>query len=145
MERNIRRTGTAIGAATIAAAALIAPAAPAAAGAASDARRAAPATQIVLERSGGFAGEHTAFVVDETTVGGRPALRLAGTRRFQRLHAAYQPKHTCCDRFAYRVTVTFPGDRHQTVATMQGAKAPQILWDVIAQSERYGVRPFAPR
>ncbi|GAA3455811.1 protealysin inhibitor emfourin [Dactylosporangium matsuzakiense] len=146
MQRTILRRGAGIGIAAAAAAALIAPAAPAAAAGPKGTGAATPAaTQIVLERSGGFAGEHTAFVVDTTTVGGAPALQLAGTRRFLRLHAAYLPKHTCCDRYAYRVTVTYRGERTKTVATMQGARAPQVLWDVISQSERYGVRPFAPQ
>ena len=99
---------------------------------------------IVLERSGGFAGEETSFVVDRTTVGGRPALRMAGSRPFLRLHGSYAPKNPCCDRYAYRVTVTYRGGRRKSVSTVQGTAAPQILWDVIGQAERYGVRPFTP-
>ncbi|WP_433073995.1 hypothetical protein ACQP1P_26575 [Dactylosporangium sp. CA-052675] len=103
------------------------------------------ANKIVLERSGGFTGEQTAFVVDRSTVGGRPALRMAGSVRFLRLRPAYEPKNACCDRYAYRITVTYRTGFHKTVSTVQGTKAPRILWDTIGQAERYGVRPFTPR
>lgn len=102
------------------------------------------ATKIVLDRSGGIAGQTTSFVVDRTTVGGRPALRLAGSWKFKWLRNSYQPKNPCCDRFAYRVTVTYRGGHRKTVTTVQGAKAPRILWDVISETERVGVRPFSP-
>ncbi|MER7278747.1 protealysin inhibitor emfourin [Dactylosporangium sp. NPDC000244] len=103
------------------------------------------ASKIVLERSGGFAGEQTAFVVDRSTAGGRPALRMAGSVRFLRLRPAYEPKNPCCDRYAYRITVTYRTGFHKSVSTVQGTKAPRILWDTIGQAERYGVRPLAPR
>ncbi|MEV0128548.1 hypothetical protein AB0H83_08775 [Dactylosporangium sp. NPDC050688] len=139
MGRTIARKGivTLIAACGIAA---LTPAAPAAA---------APvpfgqATKIVLDRSGGFAGEKTSFVVDRTTVGGRPVLRMAGSWKFRWLRSSYQPRNPCCDRYAYRVTVTYRGGSHKTVRTVQGTRAPRILWDVISETERVGVRPFSP-
>ncbi|MDG6106349.1 hypothetical protein Daura_19510 [Dactylosporangium aurantiacum] len=102
------------------------------------------ATKIVLDRSGGFAGERTSFVVDRTTVGGRPALRMAGSWKFRWLRSSYQPRNPCCDRYAYRVTVTYRGGFRKTVRTVQGTQAPRILWDVITETERVGVRPFSP-
>ncbi|WP_433222326.1 hypothetical protein ACQP00_23170 [Dactylosporangium sp. CS-047395] len=139
-----KRTQTAILTLTTACtAAVLSPAPPAAA--APSLLPAGQARTIVLERSGGFAGEETAFVVDRTTVGGRPALRMAGSRAFLKLRRSYQPKNPCCDRYAYRVTVTYRGGHRKSVETVQGTNAPHVLWDVIGQSERYGVRPFTPR
>ncbi|MEV4510949.1 hypothetical protein AB0K00_18500 [Dactylosporangium sp. NPDC049525] len=102
------------------------------------------ATRIVLDRSGGFAGKQDAFVVDRTTVGGKRALRMAGSPSFRWLRSSYQPKNPCCDRYAYRVTVSFRGGARKTVTTVQGTRAPRILWDVIGEAERVGVRPFSP-
>lgn len=102
------------------------------------------ATKIVLDRSGGFAAQKDSFVVDRTTIGGRHALRMAGSWKFKWLRSSYQPNSPCCDRFAYRVTVSYRGGLRKTVTTVQGTNAPRILWDVIRESERVGVRPFAP-
>lgn len=102
------------------------------------------ATRIVLDRSGGFAGQKDSFVVDRTTVGGKRALRMAGSHTFRWLRNSYQPKDPCCDRYAYRVTVSYRGGHRKTVRTVQGAWAPRILWDVIGEAERVGVRPFSP-
>jgi len=98
----------------------------------------------VLERTGGFANLHDTFTVDRTTVGGQRALRLAGSPKFRSLRSSYLPQNLCCDRFAYRVTVSYPGAHRKTVSTVDGATAPQILWDVIGETERVGVRPLAP-
>jgi len=121
----------------VCATAAFAPAAPAAAGA-------VPATAIVLDRAGGFAGTQDLFVVDRSTVGGRRPLRMAGSPEFRRLGGSYQPKNPCCDRYSYRVTVTYRGGRHRTVSTVQGATAPRVLWDVIAAVERVGAGPLSP-
>lgn len=117
--------------------ATVTPAAPAAAGPAGS-----PATRIVLERAGGFTGDTVSFAVDRSTVGGREPLRLAGSPAFRRLRGSYLPAHTCCDRFTYRVTVTWRGGHRKTVSTVQGATAPRVLWDVIRQTEKVGVRPL---
>jgi hypothetical protein len=101
------------------------------------------ATGIVLVRTGGFTGEQTLFAVDRSTVGGQRPLRMAGSRQFLRLRSSYQSQNSCCDRFSYRVTVSYSGGYRKTVTTIQGARAPQILWDVINQVEQVGVRPFA--
>jgi hypothetical protein len=101
------------------------------------------ATAIVLERSGGFRGGRDSFVVDRSTVGGRRPLRMAGSDSFKRLRSSYQPANPCCDRYSYRLTVTYRGGNHKAVSTVQGATAPRLLWDVIAEAERVGVRPFA--
>jgi hypothetical protein len=131
----MRRTGITILAVLCSVAALM-PAAPAAAAP-------APAIAIVLERTGGFAGTHESFVVDRATVGGRRALRMAGSSAFRRLRGSYQPANPCCDRFFYRLAVTYRGGRHKTVTTVQGTPAPRILRDVIAEVERVGGRPFS--
>ena len=142
MGHNIARNSIVTLAAVCGIAALT-PAAPAAAATAAPAPFGA-ATRIVLQRTGGIAGHQDSFAVDRTTVGGQRALRLAGSPRFRWLRASYQPKNPCCDRFAYRVTVSYRGGHRKTVSTVQGATAPQILWDVIGETERVGVRPFAP-
>ncbi|MET7421131.1 hypothetical protein [Dactylosporangium sp. NPDC005555] len=102
------------------------------------------ATKIVLDRSGGFAGEKTAFVVDRTTVGGAKALRMAGSVKFRWLRSSYQPRNPCCDRYEYKVTVSYRGGYRKTVRTVQGTDAPRVLLDVISEGERVGVRPFGP-
>jgi hypothetical protein len=101
------------------------------------------ATRIVLERTGGFAGVHDSFAVDRSTVGGQRPLRMVESRRFTSLRSSYVPKNSCCDRFAYQVTVTYRGGYTKTVSTVQGADAPSELWQVINAVERVGVRPFA--
>ena len=100
------------------------------------------ATAILLERAGGFAGARDSFAVDRSTAGGRHALRMAASPAFRRLHRSYQPKDPCCDRYSYRLTVTDRGGHRKTVSTVQGATAPRILWDVIAEVERVGIRPL---
>ncbi|GIM91158.1 protealysin inhibitor emfourin [Paractinoplanes toevensis] len=131
--------------------AALVPAAPVAAApprAAAPAQATAPAraTAIVLERSGGFAGRQESFVVDRTTVGGERSLRLAARPEFRRLRGSYQPANPCCDRFLYRLAVTYRDGRHKTVSTVQGGTAPRILWDLIGEVQRVGVRPmpFSP-
>lgn len=101
------------------------------------------ASGIVLERTGGFTGERTAFAVDRSTAGGQRPLRMAESRQFLRLRSSYQPQNPCCDRLSYRITVSYRGGYRKTVTTVQGARAPQILWDVINEVEQVGVRPFA--
>jgi hypothetical protein len=96
------------------------------------------ATSITLDRSGGFAGRHETFRVDGATLGGRPSLRAASTVDFLRLRGSYQPKNPCCDRFAYELTVTYRNGFRKTVSTVQGTRAPHILWDVIGAAERVG-------
>jgi emfourin len=118
----------------VGAVAALTPAAPAVAGA-------TPATTIVLERAGGFAGTRASFLVDRSTVDGRRSLRMAGSSEFRRLRGSYQPQNPCCDRYSYRVAVTYRGGRHKTVSTVQGATAPRILWQIIAEVERVGARP----
>jgi emfourin len=99
-----------------------------------------PATAVVVERTGGFAGSRDSFMVDRSTVGGRPSLRMAGSSDFLRLRSSYQPVNPCCDRYSYRVTVTYRGGHHKTVSTVQGTPAPRILGNLIAEVERVGVR-----
>jgi len=111
--------------------AALAPAAPAAA-------TPVLATTIVLERAGGFAGTRDSFVVDGSTVGGQRARRMAGSPAFRRLRGSYQPGDPCCDRYSYRVTVTYRGGYRKTISTVQGTPAPRILWQVIAEVERVG-------
>jgi hypothetical protein len=99
-----------------------------------------PATTIVLDRAGGFAGIQDSFVVDRSTVGGQRARRIAASPGFRRLRGSYQPDNPCCDRYSYRVTVTYRGGSHKTISTVQGATAPHVLWEVIAEVERVGTR-----
>jgi hypothetical protein len=119
--------------------ATLAPAAPAAA-----AQSSREAVRIVLERSGGFRGGHDSFAVDRSTVGGHRPLRLAASRDFQRLHPSYRTPSSCCDRYTYRLTVTYRGGNLKTITTIQGASAPAVLWNVITDTERVGVRLFSP-
>lgn len=133
MGRAIIGTGITTLAAVCALAALT-PAAPASAAT-------SPATTIVLERTGGFAGTRASFVVDRSTVGGRRPLLLAGSTAFRRLNSTYLPENPCCDRYSYRITVTYRVGHRKRISTVQGATAPRILWDVITQVEQVGVRP----
>ena len=105
----------------------------------------APATMIVLQRTGGFAGTQDSFLVDRSTPDGRRPLRWAASAEFRRLRGSYQPQNPCCDRFSYRITVTYRGGRHKTVTTVQGATAPRTLWDVITETERVGARSAGNR
>ncbi|MEU7904894.1 protealysin inhibitor emfourin [Actinoplanes sp. NPDC049118] len=132
MEPTITRRG-AIALAAACAVAALTPAAPAAAAP-------APAVAIVLERTGGFAGTRDTFVVDRSTAEGRRPLRMAASPAFRGLRGSYQPANSCCDRYFYRLTVTYRGGRHKTVSTVQGTTAPSILWRVIADVERVGAR-----
>jgi hypothetical protein len=132
MRRVVTRRGMTILAALCSIAAL-APEAPAAA-------MPNPATGIVLERAGGFAGTMDSFVVDRSTAGGQRPRRMAGSTGFRRLRTSYQPGNPCCDRYSYRLTVTYRGGYHKTISTVQGAPAPGILWEVITEVERVGAR-----
>ncbi|WP_203822411.1 protealysin inhibitor emfourin [Paractinoplanes ferrugineus] len=98
------------------------------------------ATRIVLERTGGFAGTSVSYVVDRSTAGGREPLRLAGSNDFRRLRGSYLPANACCDRYAYRVTVTWRGGQRKTVSTVQGTAAPSILWTVIQRTQQVGAQ-----
>ncbi len=95
-----------------------------------------PALAVTLERSGGFAGRQDLFAVDRSTAGSQRVLRMTASPEFKRLRPAYQPKNSCCDRYFYRVTVTYRGGHHKAVSTVQGATAPPILWKVITEVER---------
>jgi hypothetical protein len=117
--------------------AALAPAAPAGAARAAVAP-VGPAIRIALDREGGFLGGHDRFMVDRSTAGGNKALRLAASRKFLRLRGSYQPANPCCDRYSYVVTVSYLRGPRKTVSTVQGTDAPQILWDVIAETERLG-------
>jgi hypothetical protein len=97
-----------------------------------------PAEKIVMERSGGFAGNRDTFLVDRSTVGGRGVLRVAGSAQFRSLRRSYQPKNPCCDRYTYRLTVTYRHGWPKTVTTVQGATAPRVLWYTIGEVERVG-------
>ena len=99
-----------------------------------------PATAIALERAGGFAGLQDSFVVDRSTVGGQRARRIASSTGFRRLRSSYQPANACCDRYSYRLTVTYRGGNHKTISAVQGTTAPPVLWQVIAEVERVGTR-----
>ena len=137
MQRNIARNSI-VTLVTVCAIAALSPVAPATAAPAAF----GSATKIVLERTGGFAGDRTSFVVDPSVVGGQRPLRIAGSRQFTRLRDSYQPENPCCDRFFYRVTVSYRGGYRKTVSTVQGTNAPRVLWDVIDEVEQVGVRPF---
>ncbi|MEU8657169.1 hypothetical protein [Actinoplanes philippinensis] len=133
-----RRTITRKSFATLVAACAVATLAPAAPASAAP----AVATSITLDRSGGFAGQHQTFLVNRSTPDGRPVLRLAGRGDFLRLRASYLPKNPCCDRFEYRLTVTYRGGFRKTVSTVQGTSGvPEILWTVISDVERVGAQP----
>jgi hypothetical protein len=135
----MNRISTTVLAAVCGIAALV-PATPAAA---APAAPASAAVRIVLDRDGGFGGGHVSFVVDRTTVGGQRPLRLAASNAFHWLRNSYRPANPCCDRFSYRVTVTYRNGYRKTVSTVDGTPAPRVLWDVISQSQQVGVRPFA--
>jgi hypothetical protein len=98
------------------------------------------ANSIVLDRSGGITGARTTFLVDRSTVGGDEPRQLASTPQFQALRSSYLPANSCCDRYSYRLTVTYAGGYRKTVSTVQGTTAPSILWDVISSVERVGAR-----
>ena len=102
------------------------------------------ATSIVLERAGGFAGTQDSFVVDRSTPGGQRPRRMASTPGFRRLRGSYQPGNPCCDRYSYRLTVTYRGGNHKTISTVQGTPAPPILWQVVTEVERIGARSPHP-
>ncbi|WP_203726998.1 hypothetical protein [Paractinoplanes durhamensis] len=128
-----------VGIAALVAICLVAPAVPAVAAPA--VVWPAPAVSIVLERSGGFAGRSETFAVDQATVGGRKALWLVATPEFRRLRGSYLPVNACCDRFGYRLEVTYRYGLRKTVTTVQGTPAPQILGDVLAEVQRVGAQP----
>jgi hypothetical protein len=69
---------------------------------------------------------------------------MVGRPGFRWLRGSYQPENPCCDRYSYRLTVTYRGGHRKTVSTVQGATAPHILWDVITEVERVGVRSPRP-
>ncbi|MBL7260254.1 hypothetical protein [Paractinoplanes lichenicola] len=115
------------------AAAVFTPAVPVSAASAS-----APAEAIVLERTGGFAGKRDTFVVDRSTADGRGPLRVAGSTEFKSLRASYRPRNSCCDRYSYRVTVSYRHGRVKTVTAVQGASAPRILWRTIDEVQHVG-------
>jgi hypothetical protein len=77
-------------------------------------------------------------VVDGSTAGGRRPRRLASSPAFRRLHGSYLTDNPCCDRYSYRLTVTYRGGYRKRIATVQGVTAPPILWQVIADVERVG-------
>ena len=138
MRRKIGRSGIV---ALVATCVAMTPALPAPAAAA--AMGSGLAVRVLLERTGGFAGGHDVFVVDRSTAGGQRARRLAASHRFMVLRGSYRPANSCCDRYFYRVAVTYRGGYRKTVSTVQGADAPRILTDLISEVERVGVHSVA--
>lgn len=97
-----------------------------------------------IQRSGGFAGldetwtleaDGTVFGPDGST-GQLDAAAMAdlaaavAAAGFFDLDPEYLPADPCCDRFAYRVTLS-DGTRSHSVVTMDGAAAPEALFTLI--------------
>jgi hypothetical protein len=96
----------------------------------------APSTyayRVVLDATGGFANLHQHWVVVRSDPGTDVA-RLFGTvsgGRFRALRPSYLPANPCCDRFTYRLSVSYRHGRTKTVTTMDGTTAPPVLWKAI--------------
>jgi hypothetical protein len=97
---------------------------------------AAPSTyayRVVLDATGGFANLHQHWVVARSTPGanvGRLFDTVSGGR-FRALRPSYLPADPCCDRFTYRLSVSYRRGRTRTVTTMDGTAAPPVLWTAI--------------
>lgn len=107
----------------------------------------ASAQRVTVERTGGYLGLHDVFVVNASD----PApevpnlVSLASSPEFQSLDQSYLPPSTCCDRFSYLVTVDYADGTSEVVLTMDGAKAPDVLWKVIYLTLAIGTMTTVPR
>ncbi len=109
---------------------------------------AADLRELALERSGGIAGTVEQWILIEDGTLLLPPTdvaevldRAATETLFDRIEEAgffdfdreYLPADTCCDRFAYKLTVVADGRRH-TVQTMDGTDAvPAALVGLIGE------------
>jgi hypothetical protein len=96
------------------------------------------AYQVVVDRSGGFAGLHDQYLVNWRMRGAdaRWVLILTTTKEYKRLAGSYLPANPCCDRFEYLVTVRYTNGVTKKVRTVDGADAPALLWRVIRLTQR---------
>jgi hypothetical protein len=105
---------------------------------------ATPATtavaSVALLQTGGFAAIERQVRVDAETappsgIGAnrkQKLFELAASDEFRRLRASYLPASTCCDRFAYKVTVAYRDGTTKSVATMDGIDRPPVLDSMLA-------------
>ena len=105
---------------------------------------AATGSSGTIHISGGIAGIDETWVLaaDGTILGPGSHVGLLTADQRARLEAAivaagffdldseYLPEDPCCDRFNYEVTITSGGRTH-TVATIDGADAPESLFTLI--------------
>jgi hypothetical protein len=91
------------------------------------------AYRVVLDATGGFANLHHHWVVVRGTPGADVArlISTVSTNRFRHLGPSYLPANPCCDRYSYRLSVSYLRGRTKTVTTMDGATAPPVLWKAI--------------
>jgi hypothetical protein len=72
--------------------------------------------------------------VVERSTPGADVPRLFGavsSSRFRGLRPRYLPANPCCDRYTYRLSVSYLHGRTKTVTTMDGTTAPPVLWKAI--------------
>jgi hypothetical protein len=101
--------------------------------------------QIVLKRSGGFAGVDESWSIASdghiTTHNGKQsqvsqttlseAVNELEKLGFFEMKSSYVPLDTCCDRFTYQLQVTANGKTH-TVTALEGAQeTPEEFWQAL--------------
>lgn len=96
------------------------------------------AEQVVLTRTGGFAGVTEQFLVLSSTVHpGTPVLMgLVNSNKFDALDGRYPAPSNVADGFTYEVAVTYSDGYTKRVVTGDGAKAPDVLWRTIRTTLR---------
>lgn len=114
--------------------------------------RSSPAEPILVinyQRSGGFAGvDERWFIYSDGRVEGRDLttgnvgtqavadlLELIEEEGFFSFEERYFPQSLCCDRFTYRIVV-FTEGKGKVVTAMDGADAPEGLWQIIGELNR---------
>jgi hypothetical protein len=105
----------------------------------------AQTVQIVLERSGGFAGVDERWLINSdgriTASDGKnsqvsiaelsAAVADLENLGFFELQNSYMPLDTCCDRFTYKLSVTAAGKAHTVTALEGDQETPEELWKAI--------------
>ena len=101
--------------------------------------------QIVLKRSGGFAGVKDSWSITSdghiTSSDGREsqvseaslseAVNELEKLGFFEMERSYAPKNTCCDRFTYKLEVIVNGKSHSVTALEGAQEAPPEMWEAI--------------
>ena len=98
---------------------------------------AGPADIVAVVRTGGITGGMAVFtLIGANNRHNALILRLASSPEFRALRSSYVPANTCCDRYSYKVEVTYRNGVKKKITVLAGTPGtPPVLLNVIRLME----------